>query len=65
VSFPKLTSDLTDFADTQMVLGTLEGGLAAMHVPYSNGWSIIALTAVVKLATFPFTKIQVRPVLAP
>lgn len=43
----------------QTVLRTLEGGLASLHVPYSNGWAIIALTAVVKLATFPFTKIQV------
>lgn len=44
----------------QTVLRTLEGGLASLHVPYSNGWSIIALTALVKLATFPFTKIQAR-----
>jgi len=36
------------------------GGLESVHVPYSFGWSIIALTALVKLATFPFTKIQVR-----
>jgi YidC/Oxa1 family membrane protein insertase len=43
------------------VLRTLEGALAGLHVPYSNGWAIIALTAAVKLATFPFTKIQVRP----
>lgn len=44
----------------QAVLRTLEGALAGLHVPYSNGWAIIALTASVKLATFPFTKIQVR-----
>jgi hypothetical protein len=35
-------------------------------VPYSYGWSIIALTALVKLATYPLTKTQVsmlQPVL--
>ena len=31
-----------------------------LHVPYSYGWSIIALTALVKLATYPLTKTQVR-----
>ena len=30
-----------------------------LHVPYSYGWSIIALTALVKLATYPLTKTQV------
>jgi hypothetical protein len=29
-------------------------------VPYSYGWSIVALTALIKLATFPLTKKQVR-----
>ena len=39
-----------------------DGGLASsqLHVPYSYGWSIIALTALVKLATYPLTKTQVR-----
>lgn len=37
-----------------------QGALVAVHIPYSYGWSIIALTALVKLATYPFTKIQVR-----
>ena len=32
---------------------------AQIHVPYSYGWSIIALTALVKLATYPLTKTQV------
>ena len=27
-------------------------------MPYSYGWSIVALTAVIKLATFPLTKKQ-------
>ena len=31
-----------------------------VHVPYSYGWSIIALTALVKLVTLPLTKTQVR-----
>ncbi len=39
----------------------VQGGLGAVHVPYSYGWSIIALTALVKLMTYPFTKIQVPP----
>lgn len=32
-----------------------------VHVPYSYGWSIIALTALVKLVTLPLTKTQVCP----
>lgn len=51
---------LTPVADgLESVLRTLQSGLESLHVPYSFGWSIIALTALVKLATFPFTKIQV------
>ena len=34
--------------------------VAQVHVPYSYGWSIIALTALVKLVTLPLTKTQVR-----
>jgi YidC/Oxa1 family membrane protein insertase len=33
-------------------------------VPYSYGWSIIALTVFVKLATFPLTKKQVESSIA-
>ena len=32
-----------------------------VHVQYSYGWSIIALTALVKLVTLPLTKTQVHP----
>lgn len=35
--------------------------LLQVHVPYSYGWSIIALTALVKLVTLPLSKAQVRP----
>lgn len=34
--------------------------LLQLHVPYSYGWSIILLTALVKLVTLPLTKTQVR-----
>ena len=37
----------------------LQSGLDRLHVPYSYGWSIVALTALVKLVTFPLTKTQV------
>ena len=43
----------------QSVLEFLQTGLNAAHVPYSYGYSIILLTLLVKLATFPFTKKQV------
>lgn len=43
----------------QSVLEFLQSGLNAAHVPYSYGYSIILLTMLVKLATFPFTKQQV------
>lgn len=45
----------------ESVLKTLQGGLAAVHVPYSYGFSIILLTVLVKIVTYPFTKKQVRP----
>lgn len=38
--------------------------LDGLHVPYSYGWSIIALTAGIKLLTFPLTKQQVESSLA-
>lgn len=45
------------------VLKTIQEQLDRLHVPYSYGYSIIALTAVVKLVTLPFTKKQVRAVM--
>jgi len=55
------TDWLTPVADAlERVLTQIDRGLEAIHVPYSYGWSIIALTALVKLATWPFTKIQVE-----
>jgi hypothetical protein len=39
----------------------LQENLKKLNVPYSYGWSIVALTLVVKLATFPLTKKQVGP----
>ena len=41
-------------------LHQIQGGLDALHVPYSYGWAIVCLTVGTKLLTFPFTKIQVR-----
>ena len=38
----------------------LDGGLSSVHVPYSYGFSIILLTVLVKLGTFPLTRQQVR-----
>ena len=35
-----------------------QDGLKKLNVPYSYGWSIVALTAVIKLVTFPLTKKQ-------
>lgn len=43
----------------EYLLQTFQSGLEAAHVPHSFGWSIVALTAVVKLCTFPLTKKQV------
>lgn len=44
------------------VLKYLQNGLDKLHVPYSYGWSIVFLTAIVKVATFPLTKQQVNTV---
>ncbi len=41
-------------------LHQIQTGLDQLHVPYSYGWAIIGLTVATKIATFPFTKIQVR-----
>ncbi|EFN53413.1 hypothetical protein CHLNCDRAFT_136603 [Chlorella variabilis] len=45
----------------ETVLTFIEDGLVRVGVPYSYGWSIVALTALIKLATFPLTKKQARP----
>ena len=37
----------------------LQDGLKRLNVPYSYGWSIVVMTAAIKLATFPLTKKQV------
>ncbi|KAI7839536.1 hypothetical protein COHA_006718 [Chlorella ohadii] len=47
----------------ETVLTFIEDGLKKLNVPYSYGWSIVALTAVIKLATFPLTKKQVESAL--
>lgn len=44
----------------ESVLNTLQDGLHFLHVPYSFGFSIILLTVIVKIVTFPFTKKQVE-----
>lgn len=41
------------------ILTTIQSSLDTLHVPYSYGWSIILLTLLTKVFTFPFTKIQV------
>ncbi len=52
---------LAPLTDTlQALLGFLQSGLDAVHVPYSYGYSIILLTFIVKAATYPLTKQQVR-----
>jgi hypothetical protein len=38
----------------------LKDGLLSLHVPYSYGFAIILLTVLVKAATFPLTKKQVK-----
>jgi hypothetical protein len=42
-------------------LQTLDDGLEKANVPYSYGFAIIALTVLVKLATFPLTQKQASP----
>jgi hypothetical protein len=43
----------------ESILRFLQAGLDSAHVPYSYGWSIILLTLLVKVVTFPLTKQQV------
>lgn len=52
---------LAPLTDTlEAVLKAIQAQLDRLHVPYSYGYSIILLTAAVKLLTLPLTKIQVR-----
>ena len=47
-------------SDSVSVLAqVLDGGLHSLNVPYSYGFSIILLTILVKLGTFPLTRQQV------
>jgi len=41
-------------------LKIIDGGLEAVHVPYSYGFSIILLTILVKIGTFPLSKKQLE-----
>lgn len=40
---------------------TLDEGLESAKIPYSYGFAIIALTVLVKVATFPLTQKQASP----
>ena len=44
----------------EAVLKALDGGLEALHVPYSYGFAIILLTVAVKTVTLPLTKKQIE-----
>eukprot|EP01026_Neomeris_dumetosa_P036731 TRINITY_DN2968_c0_g1_i6.p1 TRINITY_DN2968_c0_g1~~TRINITY_DN2968_c0_g1_i6.p1 ORF type:complete len:406 (-),score=40.03 TRINITY_DN2968_c0_g1_i6:524-1741(-) len=44
----------------EQTLKFLQNGLDYLHVPYSYGWSIILLTLIVKIVTFPLTRKQVE-----
>lgn len=48
----------------EAVLKVLDGGLEAAGLEYSYGWSIILLTLLVKVATYPLSKKQVESTLA-
>jgi YidC/Oxa1 family membrane protein insertase len=48
----------------EKILGSIQHGLDSVHVPYSYGFSIILLTAFVRLATYPLTKKQVEVAMA-
>lgn len=48
-------------ANTIAVLQMIDSGLEAVAIPYSYGFSIIILTFLVKVATFPLTQKQVWP----
>ena len=58
---PQDNGFLEPLVDTlEYVLKNIQTGLDKIHVPYSYGWSIVALTAIVKLFTLPLTKQQVE-----
>jgi YidC/Oxa1 family membrane protein insertase len=44
----------------ETVLQYIQSNLDKVHTPYSYGWSIVALVALVKAATFPLSKQQVE-----
>lgn len=48
----------------EAILKVLDSGLEGAGIPYSYGFSIILLTLLVKLATFPLSKKQVESTLA-
>jgi len=48
----------------ETVLKAIDGGFELLHVPYSYGFSIILLTVVVKILTFPLSKSSVESSLA-
>jgi hypothetical protein len=58
------TGDTSIFAPLanalEAVLKQIQGVLNRAHVPYSYGYSIILLTVLVKILTYPLTKKQVR-----
>ncbi len=52
------------FADSfESFLKVIDSGLASLNVPYSYGFSIIVLTLLVKLATYPLSAKQVESTL--
>eukprot|EP00475_Leptophrys_vorax_P030654 TRINITY_DN4609_c0_g1_i3.p1 TRINITY_DN4609_c0_g1~~TRINITY_DN4609_c0_g1_i3.p1 ORF type:complete len:498 (+),score=43.04 TRINITY_DN4609_c0_g1_i3:245-1738(+) len=55
-------SGLADILES--FLKVLEQGLVSLNVPYAYGFSIILLTLIIKLATFPLTKKQVESTMA-
>ena len=59
----KKSDVFSPLADTlETVLKQLQDGLQSVNAPYSYGFSIILLTMIVKVITFPLTKMQVgRP----
>lgn len=60
VEFVKQQDWLTGFADLlEAILKGIESALVAINVPYAYGFSIILLTLVIKIVTYPATKVQV------
>lgn len=59
------TGPFTFIADgLEAVLKVIDSGLETVHVPYSYGFSIILLTVLVKVLTFPLSKQQVESSIA-